>query len=60
MFAKSAVANDSTEATDVQGSSNEPASQTIESGPQRDDDRQKWDWIHHCDEIISNLPIGLT
>ena len=60
MFAKSAVANDSTEATDVQGSSNEPASQTNESGQQRDDDRQKWDWIHHCDEIISNLPIGLT
>ena len=60
MFAKSAVANDSTEATDVQGSSNEPASQTNESRQQRDDDRQKWALIHHCDEVIANLPIGLT
>ena len=62
MFPKSAVTilNDSTATGDVLRSSNEPASQTIESGPQRDDDRQKWDWIHHCDEAISNLPIGLT
>ena len=62
MFPKSVVTkvNDSTEAADVPGSSNEPASQTNESGQQRDDDRQKWDWIHHCDEVISNLPIGLT
>ena len=60
MFAKSAVASDSTEAADVQGSSNEPASQTNESGQQRDDDRQKWALIHHCDEVMANLPIGLT
>jgi hypothetical protein len=62
MLPKSAVtiANDSTEATDVPKSSKEPASQTNESGQQRDDDRQNWDWIHHCDEVISNLPIGLT
>jgi len=62
MFPKSAVTivNDSTEAADVPGSSNEPASETNESGQQRDDDRQKWGWIHHCDEVISNLPIGLT
>jgi hypothetical protein len=52
--------NESTEAVEVPGSSNEPASQTNESGQQGDDDRQKWDWIHHCDEAISNLPIGLT
>ena len=60
MFAKSAVANDSTEAADLQGSSNEPASQTNESCQQRDDDRQKWALIHHCDEVMANLPIGLT
>jgi len=62
MFPKSAVTilNDSTATADVLRSSNEPASQTNESGPQRDDDRQKWGWIHHCDEVISNLPIGLT
>jgi hypothetical protein len=62
MFPKSAVTivNDSTEAADVPGSRNEPASQTNESGQQRGDDRQKWGWIHHCDEVISNLPIGLT
>ena len=53
-------ANDSTKAADVLGSGNEPASQTNESDQQRDDDRQKWGWIHHCDEVISNLPIGLT
>ena len=58
MFPKSVVTkvNDSTEAADVPGSSNEPASQTNESGQQRDDDRQKWGWIHQCDEVISNLP----
>ena len=62
VFPKSVVTqvNESTEAAEVPGSSNEPASQTNESGQQRDDDRQKWDWIHHCDEVISNLPIGLT
>jgi hypothetical protein len=62
MFPKSAVTivNDSTKAADVPGSSNEPVSQTNESGQQRDDDRQKWSWIHHCDEVISDLPIGLT
>ena len=62
MFPKSVVTkvNDSTEAADVAGSSNEPGSQTHESDRQRDDDRQKWGWIHHCDEVISNLPIGLT
>ena len=62
MFPKSAVmkVNDSTEAADVPGSSNEPASQTNESGQPGDEDRQKWGWIHHCDEVISNLPIGLT
>ena len=46
--------------TEVPGSSNEPASQTNESGQQRDEDRQKWGWIHHCDEVISHLPIGLA
>ena len=62
MFPKFVVTqvNESTEAAEVPGSSNEPASQTNESGQQRDDDRQKWGWIHHCDEVISNLPIGLT
>ena len=62
MFPKSVVTKvkDSTEAADVPESSNEPVSQTNESGQQRDDDRQKWGWIHHCDEVITNLPIGLT
>ena len=62
MFPKSAVYRvyDSIGAADVPGSSNEPASHVNESGQQRDDDRQKWAWIHHCDEVISNLPIGLT
>ena len=62
VFPKSVVTqvNESTEATEVPGSSDEPASQTNESGQQRDEDRQKWGRIHHCDEIISNLPIGLT
>ena len=62
MFPKSAVTivNDSIGAADVPGSSNEPASHVNESGQLRDDDRQKWAWIHHCDEVISNLPIGLT
>jgi hypothetical protein len=62
MFPKSVVtkANDSTEAADVPGSSNEPASQTNESSQQRDDDRRNWGWIRHCDEVIANLPIGLT
>ncbi|MBV8967656.1 MAG: hypothetical protein JO331_01160 [Verrucomicrobia bacterium] len=52
--------NESTKAAEVPGSSTEPASQTNEPGQQRDDDRKKWEWIHHCDEVISNLPIGLT
>ena len=62
MFPKSTVTmvNDSTEKANVLGSSIEPASQTNESGPERDGDSQKWAWIHHCDEVISNLPIGLT
>ena len=62
MFPKSIVtqANESTEAAEVRGSCNEPASRTNESGQQRNDDKQKWDWIHHCDEVISNLLIGLT
>jgi hypothetical protein len=62
VFPKSVVrqVNESTEAAEVAGSSNELASQTNESGQRGDDDRQKWGWIHHCDEVISNLPIGLT
>ena len=52
--------NESTDVAEVPGSSTEPALQTNESGHQRDDDRKKWEWIHHCDEIISKLPIGLT
>jgi hypothetical protein len=62
MFTKSGVTIDdgSTEVTDVSGSSNEPGSQTHESDRQRDDDNQKWSWIYHCDEVISNMPIGLT
>jgi hypothetical protein len=62
VFPKSVVTqvNESTGAAEVPGSSDEPASQTNESGQQRDDDRQKWGWIHHCDDVISNLPIGLT
>ena len=62
MFPKSVVTkvNDSTETADALGSTNETASQTNESGQQRDGDRQKWGWITKCDEVISNLPIGLT
>ena len=62
VFPKSVVTqvNESTEAAEVPASSNEPASQANESGQQIDDDRQKWGWIHHCDEVINNLPIGLT
>jgi hypothetical protein len=62
VFPKSVVTqvNESTEAAEVPVSSNEPASQPNEPGQQSDDDRQKWGWIYHCDEVISNLPIGLT
>ena len=62
MFPKSVVThvNESTEAAEVPGSSDESASPTNESDQQRDEDRQKWDWIHHCDEVIGNLPMGLT
>ena len=62
MFTKSGVTidNGSTEVTDVPGSRNEPGLQTNESGQEGNDDNQKWSWIYHCDEVISNMPIGLT
>jgi hypothetical protein len=62
MFTKSGVTidNGSTEVTDVSGSRNEPAVQTNESSQQGNDDNQKWSWIYHCDEVISNMPIGLA
>ena len=46
--------------TDAPPSSKELATQAIEVGQQGDDDNQRWSWIHHCDEVISNLPIGLA
>ena len=62
MFTKSGVTIDNgpTEVTDVSGSRNEPAVQTNESSQQGNDDNQKWSWIHHCDEVMSNMPIGLA
>jgi hypothetical protein len=61
-FTKSGVTigNGSTAVTDVPESRTEAAVQTNESGRQRDDDSKKWGWIHHCDQVISNLPIGLA
>jgi hypothetical protein len=62
MFNKSGVTidNGSTEVTDVSESRNEPAVQTNESSQQGNDDNQEWSWIYHCDEVISNMPIGLA
>jgi hypothetical protein len=62
MFTKSGVTidNGSTEVTDVSGSRNEPAVQTNESSQQGNDENQKWSWIYRCDEVISNMPIGLA
>lgn len=34
--------------------------ETLQVGQQGDDDNQRWSWIHHCDEVISKLPIGLA
>lgn len=54
------IGDDSAEVTEVPPSSKEPAAQTVEVGQQGDDDKQKWSWIQHCDEVIANLPIGLA
>jgi hypothetical protein len=54
------IGSGSSKATDVPPSSKEPAAQTIQVGQQGDDDNQKWSWIYRCDEVISNLPIGLA
>lgn len=54
------IGNASTEVTDVPPSSKEPAAQAIQVGQQGEDENQKWSWIYHCDEVISNLPIGLA
>ena len=54
------IGNGSTEVTDVPPPSKQPAAQAIQVDQQGDDDNQKWSWIYHCDEVISNLPIGLA
>jgi hypothetical protein len=54
------IGSGSSKVTDVSPSSKEPPAQTIQVGQQRDDDNQKWSWIYRCDEVISNLPIGLA
>jgi hypothetical protein len=62
MFSKSGVTirNGSTEVTDVRPTGKESAAETVQVGQQGEDDNQRWSWIYHCDEVISNLPIGLA
>lgn len=62
MLSKSGVAirNGSTEVTDVRPAGEESAVETVQVGQQGEDDNQRWSWIYHCDEVISNLPVGLA
>jgi hypothetical protein len=62
MFSKSGVTirNGSTEVTDVRPTGKESVAETVQVGQQGEDDNQRWSWIYHCDEVISNLPIGLA
>jgi len=62
MLPKSAVTivTDSTVVAGASVSSNEPASQTNDYAQPGADDRLDWVWIHRCDAVISDLPIGLT
>ena len=62
MFSKSGVTirKGSTEVTDVRPAGEESAAETVQVGQQGEDDNQSWSWIYHCDEVISNLPIGLA
>ena len=62
MFIKSDVTsrNGSTEVTDIRLAGKESAAETVQVGQQGEDDNQRWSWIYHCDEVISNLPIGLA
>jgi len=53
------IGDGSTEVTEIPESRNEPDVPN-ECGRQIDDESQKWGWIHHCDQVISNLPIGLA
>src|SRR5262249_16506143 len=54
------IRNGSTEVTDVRPPGKESAAEMVQVGQQGEDDNQGWSWIYHCDEVISNLPIGLA
>ena len=62
MLSKSEVTirNGSSEVTDVRPANKESAAETVQVSQQGEDDNQRWSWIYHCDEVISNLPIGLA
>ena len=54
------IRNGSTEVTNVKPASKESAAETVQVAREGEDDSQRWSWIYHCDEAISNLPIGLA
>jgi hypothetical protein len=62
MFTESGITigNDSTRVTDLPPSTKQPAAQAVHVNQQEDVDDEKWSWIHHCDEVVRNLPIGLA
>ena len=62
MLGKSGVTSrkDSAEVTDVRPADKQSPAETVQVGQQGEDDNQRWSWIYHCDEAISNLPIGLA
>jgi hypothetical protein len=62
MLSKSEVTihNGSTEMTDVRPPGKESAAEMVQVGQQGEDDNQGWSWFYHCDEVISDFPIGLA